>query len=145
MSMPSYNASMYVSETETLLPHSPPSSRFFSSSGQYTDNDHDHPVQIDSFLHNVKVCKSALGASLLGTFVMEIWHLSMSVAEVGHWRHSGTQHKAIEATMWADILGTTIIVSVFGISLCHCICWGILMSVFEFVSASYRSSTSHHS
>lgn len=104
-----------------------------------------HPVQIDSFLHNVKVCKSALGASLLGTFVMEIWHLSMSVAEVGYWRHSGTQHKAIEATMWADILGTTIIVSVFGISLCHCICWGILMSVFEFISASYRSSTSHHS
>ncbi|OXB35182.1 ATP-dependent bile acid transporter [Cryptococcus neoformans] len=109
MSMPSYNASMYASETETLLPHSPPSPRFFSSSGQYTDNDHDHPVQIDSFLHNVKICKSALGASLLGTFVMEIWHLSMSVAEVGHWRHSGTQHKAIEATMWADILGTTII------------------------------------
>ncbi|WVO24815.1 uncharacterized protein IAS62_006193 [Cryptococcus decagattii] len=87
--MPYYNASTSASETETLLPRSPPSPCLFPLSDQ--------------------LCKSALGLSLLGTFAMEVWHLSMSVAELGHWRHSGTQQKAIEASMWMDVLGTIII------------------------------------
>ncbi|KAE8539170.1 hypothetical protein D1P53_004260 [Cryptococcus gattii VGV] len=107
--MPYYNASTSASETETLLPHSPPSPRLFPLSDQYIDNNNDLPVQVDSFSPNVRLCKPALGLSLLGTFAMEVWHLSMSVAELGHWRHSGTQQKAVEASMWMDILGTTII------------------------------------
>lgn len=111
--MPYYNASTFASETETLLPHSPPSPRLFPLSDQYIDNDNDLPVQVGSFSRNVRLCKSALGLSLLGTFAMEVWHLSMSVAELGHWRHSGTQQKAVEASILMDILGTIIIVSVF--------------------------------
>lgn len=58
---------------------------------------------------------------------MEIWHLSMSVAELGHWRHSGTQQKAIEASMWMDVLGTIIIVSVFEISVLEYLCHSCLL------------------
>ncbi|KIY31831.1 hypothetical protein I305_05795 [Cryptococcus gattii E566] len=107
--MPYYNASTFASETETLLPHSPPSPRLFPLSDQYIDNDNDLPVQVGSFSRNVRLCKSALGLSLLGTFAMEVWHLSMSVAELGHWRHSGTQQKAVEESILMDILGTIII------------------------------------
>lgn len=110
--MPYYSASTSASETETRLPRSPPSPCLFALSGQYIDNDNDIPVHVDGFLRNVRLCKSALGLSLLGTFATEVWHLSMSVAELGHWRHSGTQQKAVKSSMWLDVLGTIIIVSV---------------------------------
>jgi hypothetical protein len=93
------------SETETLLATPP--------DYDYTDHEqreHDRPVQVGSFMLNVKRCKAFLGLLVPVVLGLGAWHYSMIRGAKLMERPSGDINYQ-SWNQWADVVGASIIVS----------------------------------